>query len=157
MLILGNKSLSAAPDSVCDLGREVEGLGLKTSEAVSIDFITSSIGSLNMGFLSTLYLAAQGDDKLTEYERRSSSRTVKKGRNFQIIKEKIHHHVDESFHVYFPMHDTVANSTGDTSSGGTICFQSRWYKFLTSPRGLLRDCRSRRKGLLMHNSRQYRC
>lgn len=135
----------------CGLGRAVENLGLKTSEAVSIDFITSSIGSLNTGFLSALYLAAQGDDGLTEYEWRSSSGTVKKGRNIQTIKEKIHHLVDESFHIYFPTHDTVASSIGGTPCGGTICFQSKWYKSPTFPSGLLRDCRSRRKGLLMHN------
>lgn len=135
----------------CGLGRAVERLGLKTSEAVSIDFITSSIGSLNTGFLSALYLAAQGDDGLTEYEWRSSSGTVQKDRKIQTIKEKVYHHVDESFHIYFPTHDTVASSTGGTSSGGTICFQPKWYNSPTFPRGLLRDCRSRRKGLLMHN------
>lgn len=135
----------------CGLGRAVEKLGLKTSNALSIDFITSSVGSLNMGFLSALYLAAQGDDGLTEYGWRSSSGTVKKAGNVQAIKEKTHTHVNESFHIYFPTRDTVASSTGGTSSGGTICFQSKWYNSLSFPRGLLRDCRSRRKGLLMHN------
>lgn len=136
----------------CGLGRAVEKLGLKTSEALSIDFVTSSLGSLNIGFLSALYLAAQGDDGLTEYEWRSSSaRTAKKARNVQTIEDNIQRQVNENFHVYYPTRDTVASSIGGTSAGGTICFQSKWYKSLTFPRGLLRDCRSRRKGLLMHN------
>lgn len=136
----------------CGLGRSVEKLGLKTSEALSIDCVTSSLGSLNMGFLSALYLAAQGDDGLTEYEWRSfSTGTVKKAESIRAIKEKTQDHVNENFHIYFPTRDTVASSIGGTPSGGTICFQSKWYKSLTFPRGLLRDCRSRRNGLLMHN------
>lgn len=136
----------------CGLGRAVEKLGLKTSEALSIDFVTSSLGSLNMGFLSALYLAAQGDDGLTEYEWRSSSTgTVKKAPKIQAIKEKTQSHINESFHIYFPTRDTVASSTGGTSSGGTIWFQSKWYQSHTFPSGLLRDCRSRRNGMLMHN------
>ena len=136
----------------CGLGRAVEKLGLKTSEALSIDFVTSSLGSLNIGFLSALYLAAQGDDGLTEYEWRSSSaRTAKKARNVQTIEEDIQRQVNENFHIYYPTRGTVASSIGGTSSGGTICFQSKWYQSLTFPKGLLRDCRSRRKGLLMHN------
>lgn len=134
----------------CGLGRAVAKLGLQTSEALSIDFVTSSIGSLNIGFLSALYLAAQGDDGLTEYEWRSSG-TTNKAAHIQAIKEKTQKQVNESFHIYFPTRDTVASSTGGTSCGGTICFQSRWYQSLTFPRGLLRDCRSRRQGLLMHN------
>ncbi|MCJ1463339.1 hypothetical protein MMC07_001946 [Pseudocyphellaria aurata] len=135
----------------CGLGRAIEKLGLKTSKALSIDFITSSVGSLNMGFLSALYLAAQGDDGLTEYGWRSSSGTVKKAGNVQAIKDKTQAQINESFHIYFPTRETVASSTGGTSSGGTICFQSKWYNSLSFPRGLLRDCRSLRKGLLMHN------
>lgn len=136
----------------CGLGRAVEKLGLKTSDALSIDCVTSSVGSLNMGFLSALYLAAQGDDGLTEYEWRTfSTGTVKKARSIQAIKEKTQNHVNENFRIYFPTRDTVASSIGGTPSGGTICFQSKWYKSLTFPRGLLRDCRSRRNGLLMHN------
>lgn len=136
----------------CGLGRAVEKLGLKTSEPLSIDFVTSSLGSLNMGFLSALYLAAQGDDGLTEYEWRSSSTgTVKKAPKIQVIKEKTQGHINESFHIYFPTRDTVASSTGGTSSGGTIWFQSKWYQSHTFPSGLLRDCRSRRNGMLMHN------
>lgn len=135
----------------CGLGRAVEQLGLKTSEALSIDYVTSSVGALNMGFLSVLYLAAQGDDGLTEYKWRGSSNEVKKVLNVQAIKEETQSHVNESFRIYFPTRDTVANSTGGTSSGGTIWFQSKWYKSLTFPSSLLRDCRSQRQGLLMHN------
>ena len=135
----------------CGLGRAVKQLGLKSSEALHIDYVTSSVGALNMGFLSALYLAAQGDDGLTEYQWRSSSNEMNKALEVQAIKEETQSHVNEGFRVYFPTRDTVASSTGGTSSGGTIWFQSKWYKSLTFPSSLLRDCRSQRKGLLMHN------
>lgn len=68
----------------CGLGTAVEKLGVRTSESLSIDFTTSSLGSFNIGFLSALYLATQGDDGLTEYECRSSSaRTAKRPETFR--------------------------------------------------------------------------
>lgn len=97
----------------CGLGTAVEKLGLKMSEALSIDFTTSSLGSLNIGFLSALYLAAQGDDGLTEYECRSSSaRTAKKARDVHTIEDDIQRQVHEKFYIYYPTHDSVASSIG---------------------------------------------
>ncbi|PQE30814.1 hypothetical protein CJF32_00005997 [Rutstroemia sp. NJR-2017a WRK4] len=46
---------------------------------------------------------------------------------------------------------TVIESKGGKRAAGTICFQSKWYDSTTFPKGLMRDCRSNRKGLLMHN------
>lgn len=137
----------------CGLGNAIGELGLGTAGPVSIDFVTSSIGSLNVEFLTTLYLAAQGDDGLTEYGWRNpqngSTRTVKSA--LAATKTQTQRLVNQGFYIYFPTHNTVASSMGGTSSGGTICFQSKWYKSPNFPRGLLRDCKSRRKGLLMHN------
>ena len=137
----------------CGLGKAIGELGLATAEPVSIDFVTSSIGSLNIEFLTTLYLAAQGDDGLTEYGWRNASdgaaRTVKSPS--AMTKKQTQSLVNQGFHIYFPTHHTVASSIGGTSSGGTISFRSKWYNSPTFPRGLLRDCKSRRKGLLMHH------
>ena len=139
----------------CGLGRAIRQLDLVTEGALSIDFVTSSVGSLNMDFLMSLYLAAQGDDGLTEYEWRNSKKSKaktngmdKKAKEPQDIVET---DVNKGFRIYFPTRDTVANSTGGARNGGTICFQSKWYDSPTFPRQLLRDCRSQRKGLLMHN------
>lgn len=140
----------------CGLGKAVQELGLATDRALLVDFVTSSVGSLNIDFLSTLYLAAQGDDGLTEYGWRNSRPDRAKGiqgehRQTKAVQTEIQEQIEDGFRIYFPTHDTVAASAGGTLSGGTICFQSKWYSSSTFPRNLLRDCKSRRAGLLMHN------
>ncbi|KAL9602859.1 MAG: hypothetical protein Q9219_001554 [cf. Caloplaca sp. 3 TL-2023] len=136
----------------CGLGRAISQLGLVGKEPLSIDFVTSSVGSLSFDFLLTLYLAAQGDDGLTEFEGRYQS--AKKNPNHKWIKdtkENLKRQVDEGFRIYFPSRDTVRASWGGPRNGGTICFQRKWWQSESFPHGLLRDCKSRRKGLLMHN------
>ena len=139
----------------CGLGRAVQQLGLETHKSLNIDFVTSSVGSLNMDFLTTIYLAAQGDDGLTEYDWRNSKRTRAKptsdDRKSKDLHDQVVNYVDKNVHIYFPTRDTIVNSKGGAPYGGTICFQSKWYDSPTFPRQLLRDCRSHRKGLLMHN------
>ena len=139
----------------CGLGRAIQQLGLVKEGALNLDFVTSSVGSLNMDFLMSLYLAAQGDDGLTEYDWRNSKKwkakasgTDKKARDSQ---DQVENDVKKGFRIYFPTRDTVVNSTGGAQNGGTICFQPKWYDSPTFPRQLLRDCKSQRKGLLMHN------
>ena len=39
--------------------------------------------------------------------------------------------------------------------GGTICLSSKFYDAVTFPRSLMRDCRSQRQGLLMHNKMMF--
>lgn len=36
-------------------------------------------------------------------------------------------------------------------AGGTICLTAKFFDQVTFPRSLLRDCKSERRGLLMHN------
>lgn len=140
----------------CGLGRAVRELGLATEKVLKIDFVTSSVGSLNIDFLAMLYLAAQGDDGSTEYQWRNPG--AAKGRSKQskvapngaeTAQEKLKDHIRENFHVYFPTHETVKSSTA--GGAGTICFQSKWYNSPVFPRQAMRDCKSTRNGLLMHN------
>lgn len=140
----------------CGLGSAVQNLGLQTSNDLDIDFVASSIGSLNYGFLSGLYLAAQGDDGSTEYDGRYALQSRSKAglsarEKAQREQTRMEEILKKNFRIYFPTHETVASSTGGTDCGGTVCFQSKWYKLPTFPSGLMRDCRSVRKGLLMHN------
>ncbi|KAL8958725.1 MAG: hypothetical protein Q9183_005781 [Haloplaca sp. 2 TL-2023] len=62
---------------------------------------------------------------------------------------------ERGFRIYFPSEETVKSSTGGPDNGGTICFQSKWWDGPKFPTEVMRDCRSRRKGLLMHNKIMY--
>ncbi|KAK5016309.1 hypothetical protein LTR60_002464 [Cryomyces antarcticus] len=78
---------------IVGLSRAVRALNLQTQDPVEIDFAASSIGSLNMEFLESIYLAASGDD---------------------LPVEKREVDIKDRFRIYFPTHDTVAASTGGT-------------------------------------------
>ena len=140
----------------CGLGRAIQELGLETQNAIDLDFVTSSVGSLNVDFLTMLYLAAQGDDGTKEYGwrnpetgkdriKKSKAEIERREYEMQIIKIDIH----KNFRIYFPTQDTVKASIAGYAS--TTCFQSKWYNSPTFPRQTLRDCKSTRPGLLMHN------
>lgn len=140
----------------CGLGRAIGEMGLATNGPLHIDFVASSIGSLNIDFLANLYLAAQGDDGYKEYQRQNPA--TGKGRSKAGIattnkattnQKKLQDEVRENFRIFFPTYDTVKNSKA--GSAGTICFQSKWYNSPAFPREAMRDCKSIRAGLLMHN------
>ncbi|KAK1722326.1 ubiquitin interaction domain-containing protein [Colletotrichum acutatum] len=141
----------------CGLGSSVRSLGLATENAVDIDYVASSLGSLNHGFLTTIYYACQGDSGMKEYEARQSKTTKSKAaktglggsRPVDIDKEplQLQHH----FRIYFPTEKTVSSSRGGRSSAGTICMQEKWWNSSTFPRELMRDCQSARGGLLLHS------
>lgn len=131
----------------CALATAVKELGLETNEALSIDYVTSSLGTASMMFLSSIYLAAQGDSGMTEYgwrDRRSLAATITQ-------REIVQKSIRANFHIFFPTHDTVASSTGGPHCAGTICFQQQYYESPFFEKGILRDCKSRREGMLMHN------
>ncbi|KAG7051500.1 ubiquitin interaction domain-containing protein, partial [Colletotrichum scovillei] len=141
----------------CGLGSIIRSLGLATENAVDIDYVASSLGSLNHGFLTTIYYACQGDSGMKEYEARQSKTTKSKAaktglggsRPVDIDKEplQLQHH----FRIYFPTEKTVSSSRGGRSSAGTICMQEKWWNSSTFPRELMRDCQSARGGLLLHS------
>ena len=144
----------------CGLGRAVGELRLATNGPLHIDFVTSSVGSLNIDFLANLYVAAQGDDGYTEYQRRNPATTKGRSKAGTAITteartnlEKLQDEVRENFRIYFPTHDTVKSSKAGFA--GTICFQSKWYNSPAFPRHAMRDCKSTRAGLLMHNKVRY--
>ncbi|KAJ9609102.1 hypothetical protein H2200_006873 [Cladophialophora chaetospira] len=127
---------------LCGLGRVVTALGLASKEIIQLDYVTSSVGSLNDEFMSSMYLAAQGDDGLTEYARR-----VKK-------KAPISKRLDswkENFRLYFPSDNTVRTSKAGPHRAGTICFSTKWWQNSKFPRANMLDCISIRERLLMHN------
>ena len=140
----------------CGLGRAVKKLGLGTQKRLHIDFVTSSVGAINDNFLTMLYLSAQGDSGLEEYNWRNPTVTSRKTKMPQedleashIQRERLQSYLRQHFRIYFPTHETVKNSTA--GSAGTICFQSKWYNSPSFPREIMRDCKSVRPGMLMHN------
>lgn len=94
-------------------------------------------------------------------------------------ERKLSETLKECFRIYFPSRETVADSKGglgvscsrgprpnqtprlkhtsrtDPANGsqgaGTICFQPKWWGMDTFPKHLMRDCRSHRRGMLMHS------
>ena len=138
---------------LCGLGRSVASLGLHSKNNVQIDFVTSSLGSLNEAFMRSMYSAAQGDDGLTEY----TLRTAKKfpafvtGSKDRSVTRDVGNDWKTSFRVYFPSDETVKQSRGGPRNAGTICFNEGWWNKIDFPRENVRDCISRRAGLLMHN------
>ncbi|KAH7321545.1 tyrosyl-DNA phosphodiesterase [Rhexocercosporidium sp. MPI-PUGE-AT-0058] len=110
----------------CGLGTAIVKLGLETEEALEIDFLAASIGSLNETFLKSLYLAAQGDDGLVEYGWRTSKSSRNKG--MCETERKLSDTLSDRFRIYFPTAKTVAESNGGIGCGSTICLLSNWGK-----------------------------
>lgn len=143
----------------CGLGRAVRELGLSTDQEIYIDMVTSSIGAVNRDFLAMLYLAAQGDDGLKEYQWRtgaspksqSNKRSAKSKLILPVAPDGFFERLEEDFRLFFPSQETVERSRGGVGCGGPICFSSSWYNAAAFPQRVLRDCKSRREGLLMHN------
>ena len=138
------------------LSRTVRALGLQTDEAIHVDYATSSVGSLNEGFLQTLYTATKGQEAGNSSNsgggKRSKSDFFNKSSAAKIQPAE---GVKDRFKVYFPAEDTVRQSTGGPDNGGTICLQSKWYDAATFPKKIMRDYQSTRKGLLSHNKIMY--
>ena len=137
----------------CGLGQSLHQLGLCTSNSVEIDYVTSSVGSLDDEFLRSLYLVAQGDSGLAEYTSRTAKSmppSVSQDLQRRLGKD-YPSRWRQHFRFYYPSDDTVQGSKGGPSYGGTICFQSRWWNGPKFPRDLMRDCQSQRGGMLMHN------
>lgn len=138
---------------ICGLGATIHNLGLSSTLPISLDYIASSIGSLNDDFLRSLYLAAQGDDGLAALQ---LANKIPKNSTFQPLRQVSRENGDQwhgNLRVYFPSMHTVRSSKGGPDCAGTICFQRKWYDS-RFPKHVMRDCVSSRPGLLMHNKVQ---
>ncbi|KAL6235992.1 hypothetical protein BDW75DRAFT_123752 [Aspergillus navahoensis] len=141
----------------CGLGRSLSSLGLQVNKPVNLDFVTSSLGSLNADFMKCIYLAAQGDSGLTELTLRTAKTFPAKSLADprRLIPASTAGEWKDRVRVYFPSEETVLNSRGGPNSAGTICFQERWFENGKFPKNVLRDCVSAREGLIMHNKILY--
>ncbi|KAI0127492.1 ubiquitin interaction domain-containing protein [Xylariales sp. AK1849] len=132
----------------CGLGRAVSNLGLNSSVDIELDYVVSSLGSVNAELVSAIYYAAQGNDGLKEYQERTAK--VPKGKPAS-ARDIMSAKLNDRFRVYFPSHDTVSESRGGKKSAGTISAQSKWWNSDKFPRQLIHDCKNVRSGLLMHS------
>ncbi|KAL2785476.1 tyrosyl-DNA phosphodiesterase-domain-containing protein [Aspergillus keveii] len=141
----------------CGLGRSLEALGLKTNTSISLDYVTSSLGSIVSDFMKCIYLAAQGDSGLTELTLRTSKSLPAKDPTDprRLITATTADEWKDRMRIYFPSQETVLRSKGGPNSAGTICFQSKWFESGKFPVQALRDCRSVRDGMVMHNKIAY--
>lgn len=127
----------------CGLASTINQLGLKKSDPILIDFITASLGNISPKFIETLYTAAQGTLELPPIKSQNNSSTNK--------KSALRECVNNFCRIYFPSRKTVESSLGGLGAGGTICFQSRWWSSNHFLQHIIRDCKSRRQGMLMHS------
>ncbi|KAL2022295.1 hypothetical protein VTK56DRAFT_5693 [Thermocarpiscus australiensis] len=131
----------------CGLGRAVSALGLSSASPIELDFVCASLGAVNYSLLAALYYACQGDCGLKEYESRTCGRKSKNAASADNDIAVVRDHT----RVYFPSRETVLQSKGGRNGAGTICFQAKWWRLQSFPHEVLRDCKSVRKGLLMHS------
>ncbi|KAK4106651.1 phospholipase D/nuclease [Parathielavia hyrcaniae] len=135
----------------CGLGQMVNTLGLGSPAPIELDFVCASLGAVNYSLVTALYHACQGDSGLKEYEARTGSSKDKGSASTEEAVSMVNRHM----RIFFPSHQTVIRSKGGRNGAGTICFQSRWWQSPSFPHDLLRDCKSVRKGLLMHSKLIY--
>lgn len=128
----------------CGLASTVQKLGIQNKDPIKIDFVTASLGNLTPKFIESLYLAAQGS--IAELTPKKS-----RGGKSSEIENELRQNVTRLCRVYFPTRETVEKSIGGVRAAGTICFNSRWWTSNHFLQGILRDCHSQRKGVLMHS------
>ena len=111
---------------------------------------TSSVGSLNEDFLRHLYRSAQGLLDSIEYVRGNILTRTGQPSEPKPTSTGTSQFIN-NFRAYYPSQQTVHRSKGGPMNAGTICFQEKWFLGPKFPRSVMRDCVSRREGLLMHN------
>lgn len=131
------------------LNKAVNTLGLCTEADTQVDFVASSIGSLNDDILRVLHTAARGEASSYLAPKTSTKKSSQASSSTTT-------NVRDRFRIYFPTLETVAASTGGVNNGGTICLQRKWWEGNNDfPRPCFLDYQSIRTGLLSHNKILY--
>lgn len=139
------------------LARAVREHGLQTGDNLEIDFVASSIGSLNDDYLRSVHAAARGEDmfaRAAQTSARDKAAFFKPQKSSALSKSTTSGNgIRQKLRIYFPTHETVTSSTA--GAAGTICLSRKWYESSTFPRQCFRDYKSTRHGLLSHNKILY--
>ncbi|KAJ4305714.1 hypothetical protein N0V90_001245 [Kalmusia sp. IMI 367209] len=112
------------------LSRAIRQLHLNEVECLELDYAASSLGALKEDFLKQIYLAASG---------------------LPPLRNTVPSNFLDRFRIYFPVRDTVVNSTGGVDCGGIITLNRAFFNNPSFPRKCLRDYKSTRSGVLSHN------
>lgn len=152
---------------VCGLGRAIKKLGYNTGKGLEVDFVTSSLGAVKMELVANMYRAAQGHTGIKELKRRQRKPIAKPSANrngttadadettddeeSDIEEETNLDVIKSNLRVYFPSRETVRDSIGGPGSGGTVCLQRKWWNDQSFPKAIVKDCKSVRPRMLMHN------
>ena len=120
---------------------------LSSTSNLHIDYVASSIGSLNDAFLTIIHNAARGENA-TATPKSLSGPAPKPFQNTTPITN-----IRDLFRIYYPLHSTVTSSKA--GSAGTICLKSDWWRGPHFPRECFRNYRSKRPGVLSHNKILY--
>ncbi|EWC45129.1 hypothetical protein DRE_06268 [Drechslerella stenobrocha 248] len=139
----------ALTNGVCGLATAVKTLRLNTKKPIQVDYVTSSLGSLNKEFLLRMFHAFQGDNG-----KKCVQGIPKKYSSRQLAAEPAA--ADESTESESEEEEQSDGKLwqaiqGSLRNGGTICFQRKWFMSSTFPQSILHDCQSARSGMLMHN------
>ncbi|RIA86535.1 tyrosyl-DNA phosphodiesterase I [Glomus cerebriforme] len=108
---------------------------------VQLEFQSSSIGSLNKQYLNEFYRSARGLDPV-------SAQSLPRPKKGEVVPLP-------PITVVYPSRKVVDESKYDHSAklsiASTICLSGQAYNKDTFPKGILRNCISKRDGLLMHS------
>lgn len=143
------------------LGRAVRALGLATDRELEIEYVGSSLGTLDHAFVEAMYRAAQGDDGLKVCMARAGAGNARQktltgtgavaAAPATATADLPWDLLERRFRIYFPTAEGVARSFAGASGAGSLFLAGKAYAAPKFPRELMRDCVSTREGLLMHN------
>lgn len=136
------------------LATALDRLCLSSKRPLQLDYVTSSVGNLDDEFMRSMYLACQGNSRAVQHALQASKRfTARRAREqvTRVVTPESGQEWKDNFRFYFPSLETVTKSKGGHDHAGTICFSEKWWNAARFPSANMRDCVSKRKGVLMHN------
>ncbi|KAH8202228.1 hypothetical protein TruAng_003605 [Truncatella angustata] len=110
------------------------------ADAIELDYVVSSLGSVSHDLITAIYYAAQGDDGLGEYRERSARAKQAKASSVEEALRRINDH----FRVYFPSRHMIEQSRGGRQCAGTINAQLKWWDADSFPRHLVHESQNPR-------------
>lgn len=135
------------------LANAVKRMGWSVGKEAELDFVTSSVGSLTREFLTNMYKACMGIDGVREMLSAADIDTDSEEESGETVNWN---EIADKFRLYFPSRNYVAASKGGLENGGTICARREWWNKPTFPKEIVRECKSVRQGMLMHNKVRWR-